>query len=1003
MSPPSGSLPFTAVDITAEDLARLAEYRLRLDSITATIKDSGLMAARDQLRDVTNNAKEFREEFLKSVDSTKKYFSELSNEMDTLAQNIQTRFRELQNESKVNAKKIEELGGQINGAFALTPEQKRALEESLEEIKKTTGKSAEEVATKMLEPKRAIQALIDSLSNLNEETIKQDFITRLRQIADGTLEATAGAEADFVNSLGATVEERALAIYNLKKEDIGASDALSEYIDLLTTEMNIRKDGLRTQLNQIDADKQANFESEKKNELLKKELELSAPLVKMEQLHAKSLKDVGESMSGVVDKMVSASSSTNAFGAALTAALTHPEGGIKGINNLSVAVTEGLAGSFLKPELAANRLFNFLNDKLIKSTFEFNKISAEVNRQTGGFGDRFKDVAFQRGSYMGADAFKQSDLAVYGLTLKEFATTYGSLSKTIGNFNNLLDNQRELLTRNAAALSMLGVSAETYGSLTNTFMGALGKSTEQVGEIMNSVSRDALGLGRSVADYTTKLEQSMRNLVGYGREATEIFRQLAAVSQATSNKISETDLLALSDKFKTFDVAAQSVSNLNAVMRGYSVDLMAIMRADPAERMIKLKKATEDANLQFENLNYGYKSLLAETFFGGDISKAEAFFNTPLAKMNEELAKGAASQKELQQRKEASANAQDRLNAALESMKIALTPITNFVDKIARGFIKLNEMGGSFTTFIVGFGILLAPVAAAFIGLRRAMIAPFNELRIMLREIKAELVQIASISATVRPGMTQGQYVASQMGTYDANVAAATKTAKFSGRGIGLALGGLAVLGTLAAMGSSDSERKKVDDGIVVSSRGKISTTEIREDDDVTAFIGKPNGPVSTQTNFLGNSSNVSYENTTNQSFLHGLLSPSSPIVSSLEKLTNFISSTNTKNETQLSSVMNANQQITEAVQTNNSNLQSAAMQQTLISSNYSSAPNYSSNETVNVVGGMSKASGGMSGPMSLVAPDGTELKMNVTLNANFTKLVEVLSEEVFAKLRSKV
>jgi hypothetical protein len=93
---------------------------------------------------------------------------------------------------------------------------------------------------------------------------------------------------------------------------------------------------------------------------------------------------------------------------------------------------------------------------------------------------------------------------------------------------------------------------------------------------------------------------------------------------------------------------------------------------------------------------------------------------------------------------------------------------------------------------------------------------------------------------------------------------------------------------------------------------------------------------------------------------------------------------------------MSTNNRLTEVVQSSNQTLQSTAMQQTLVST--SVAGNQSvRNETVNVVGG------GGGGAATMAFGEGTPVKMDVTLNANFTKLVDVISDEVFAKMRRKV
>jgi hypothetical protein len=1002
----SGSLPLLS-EITAEDLARLDEYRERLQNVTNLIKDQGLLAARDQLRDITSNSREFREDFLRSVDATKKYFSELSSEMDSAAQKIQIRLREINDEAKKQRDGLDKVisEGQFNitDIFALTPDQMTTLQTNLAAIRNATGGTADEIKRNTDGARQALEDLVTNPRlTLNQETLikgLKDKIGDVLKNATNYTEASARLTDREKVLLGrvTSLTELQRNFQNLTNEQIiRDGTALGEYTRNFTTNiLDNQKKQLEAGLAKLQQDKISNELARQMNALQREELEGSAPLVKMEQMHAKSLKDVGESMSGVVDSMTLASSSTNAFGSALTAMLTHPEGGISGIRNLGLAITEGLGASFLKPELAANRLFNFLNEKLIKATFDFNKISAEVNKQTGGLGGGFESIAFNRSGDF--STFKQSDLAAYGLGLKQFSDVYVTLSKNVGNFNNLLDAQREMITRNAAAMTTLGVSVESYTKLTNTFLGSLGKTAESIRDVMNDVARDALGLGQNVGEYTAKLEQSMRNLVGYGREATEIFRQLSGMAQATNNVVSQSDLIAVSDKFKTFNQAASAVSNLNAMLKGTSVNILDMQRADPSERIMMIKRAAAEAGLEFKNLNYGYKSLLAETFFGGDIGKAEAFFDTPLAKMNQELNKSKASEKELQEQRQKSADAQQKLAVALDNMRIGFMPVINFVDRIAKGLTEANKTLNGFGGFILGFSVLLAPVIASFTILRSTITRPFLDLRIQLEGIVEQLIRI-QLQMKGISGAKFNAGIATGMAGYRDRMTAATRGPALTGGGIGAVGALIAGVGLLSYLGSQNEE-KKMDDGVLVFNQGKVDGYRINDNDVAKMMVGTPTGPLNQTTNFINdnNMSSVAANSTNvNNSFLESYFTSESPLVMSLDRLSETFTSVFNVSDSKTSQLMSTNNRLTEVVQSSNQTLQSTAMQQTLVST--SVAGNQSvRNETVNVVGG------GGGGAATMAFGEGTPVKMDVTLNANFTKLVDVISDEVFAKMRRKV
>jgi hypothetical protein len=179
-------------------------------------------------------------------------------------------------------------------------------------------------------------------------------------------------------------------------------------------------------------------------------------------------------------------------------------------------------------------------------------------------------------------------------------------------------------------METLGLSADAYGKIVTTMMASVGKTAEGSRQVIEGLAKDAIALGKSVGEYANEFQNAFSKITGYGREATSIFKELNALSMATKGAITSQDLLSISDRFKDFDSAAESVSKLNAVMGGMSINVLDMMKANPAEQIMMIKRASSEAGLEFDKLNIGYKRLLAE-YFGGDVGKAAAFFKADMA------------------------------------------------------------------------------------------------------------------------------------------------------------------------------------------------------------------------------------------------------------------------------------------------------------------------------------------------------------------------------------
>lgn len=592
------------------------------------------------------------------------------------------------------------------------------------------------------------------------------------------------------------IEELRKTAEDIKKTDEERAEALRDILYIQEEVKKIEEDNSVVGLARLRIEEEKLKKSIETNEQKEKEAALNLPLLNYENQRLQATQKTNSGLDSILSKLTSGAERSNIFGSAFLAMQTSVDGTKKGISDLITTLGAGLKESLLDPEKSINRVFNLINDKLIKSTLEFDSALAKVGQSTGGFRKEFEGVAMN----MGGVSFVA--LSQYGVTLEKFGQAYQGLSKSIGGFNNMLDSQRKLLTESAASMNMLGVSADTYGKLVGKFMGAIGKTAEGSRDMINDLAKDAIALGKSVGDYTSQFETAMSRISGYGREATRIFKELEAVSAATKGIVASQDLLSISDKFKDFDSAAESVSKLNAILGGTSVNILDMMKADPAEQIMMIKRAAGEAGLEFDKLNIGYKRLLAE-YFGGDINKAQAFFNANIAEAQSLMDKAVQSEEELAERKKENIAFQDKLNALIENMKVGLTRVFSILNPIIEGITKFASFPGG--AVVATFGMI--GTAIALTGKAIDMVTS----RIMAKVAAINGSAVASETAASRTAAAQARETAAINQTtqaIQANTAAKQGNAAAGGGGMagggagggmsGLKTAGL-FLGTMAA------------------------------------------------------------------------------------------------------------------------------------------------------------------------------------------------------------
>lgn len=537
-------------------------------------------------------------------------------------------------------------------------------------------------------------------------------------------------------------------------------------------------------LKAVNANRKFINEQTEINQELAKTIPQELALQNLLTLKKEKLVEVNKAAGGLADKLTGVTAQNNIFASSIIALSA---GGDKFVKSFA----SGFIDSFMKPEAAMNRFFNFLNKNLIQSTFEFDKILSEVNKNTGGFRGEFEKIAFNKAGPFSASSI--SSLATYGVGIKELGASYTALANKINGFNRMSDEQRLLLSKNAATMENLGISAQSYADMTSKFMASIGKTADGAKESIDRLARDAIAAGRNVGEYAKEFEQLMPKIAAYGREATQVFKELNAFAGMTKGVMSAGDLMSFSEQFANWDSAAESVSKLNAALGGTSLNIADLMTADPTERLMQIKRAFTESQVDFDKLNAGYKKLLAEAF-GGDVSKAASFFKGSLAEANIEMNKMAATEKELEERKKKSIAAQEKLTKAIETMKIAFTPIIDLVAMFAEGISKISDIFGGFGTFLMvglplGFiavsGMLTmlgTTIGATFTGIFTGIGARLTGLIGQLGVANAEAATLATTSAA-------------------ASAAGAT-TAATGGLGAGTAIASAAGGGGLLARGA---------------------------------------------------------------------------------------------------------------------------------------------------------------------------------------------------------
>ena len=380
------------------------------------------------------------------------------------------------------------------------------------------------------------------------------------------------------------------------------------------------------------------------------------------------------------------------------------------------ALTRTQALQAMTGMLINNRLLQIATD-LLKT---HSSISAEMNKITLE-GDRYRDVIMNAAESVAGVSFKEAQDATVALVrgMSDFtrmsATAQTELAATTSQFEKLgisLENQTKM---NQVASKAFGMSA----SQATNFYSELVTFSKSAKVPMDEINRNLASIGDRLSLFGRQNYQ-------------QVFKDLSAAAKDFG--IEAGKMLDVTERFTTFEGAAQAAGRLNAILGGNFVSGLGLMTSaleSPVDVFRQLKTAMDMSGKEFANMTQAQKRYIAEKI-GLSLTETESLFGNSLREGTQNLKERLATQEELNELSAKSTQVFQRLQIVI--MKIVNSPFISTVVNVIEGFVKLLEEGdktfgaliGNALAFIVGLGwigkgllFLFSPLksVATFIGL----------------------------------------------------------------------------------------------------------------------------------------------------------------------------------------------------------------------------------------------------------------------------------------------
>ena len=194
---------------------------------------------------------------------------------------------------------------------------------------------------------------------------------------------------------------------------------------------------------------------------------------------------------------------------------------------------------------------------------------------------------------------------------ENLAKASDSLYDNFTDFTMVSAATREEMALNATMLERLGVSYDSFSNSAQWATKGLGVASKDTSAMMRNLTAYAMDIGTDVNQLTSAFAESGGTLTKFGDSGVEAFKDLARTAKITGIDIQR--LLAITEKFDTFEGAAEQAGMLNAALGGNMVNAMDLMmETDPAARFDMIRSSIMGAAGSFDDLGYYQKIYLAK-------------------------------------------------------------------------------------------------------------------------------------------------------------------------------------------------------------------------------------------------------------------------------------------------------------------------------------------------------------------------------------------------------
>ena len=301
----------------------------------------------------------------------------------------------------------------------------------------------------------------------------------------------------------------------------------------------------------------------------------------------------------------------------------------------------------------------------------------------------------------------------FGGTVKEVSASFQSLFANVSDFTMMSKSSREELIKTNTVLSKLGISNDDLARSQQVLIKSMGQSATQAAATSRELAALAMDIGVAPSKMASDFAAAGPQFAKFGRDGVKAFKDLAQTAKITGIEVNR--LLAITEKFDTFEGAAEQAGKLNAALGGNFVNAMELLtETDPTKRFEQMTDAIKDAGKSFDDMTYFEAKFFTEAMGLQDVNELALALSGNMDMVGKFTKKSSAEYEALAERAAKVQSFQEKMNTLMAQLIPVVEPLVNALMGMSDWMMENLDMVKVGFKLIIGLTIALAAAMTAF-------------------------------------------------------------------------------------------------------------------------------------------------------------------------------------------------------------------------------------------------------------------------------------------------